>query len=161
MLADMAISSGKLPEISGEKAHLVCAIDYQQLYDKIAQGIADGLVSLNGLAVSPSTARMIACDAGIIPAVLGSNSEVLDLGRKTPTWSTAQRRALNLESPGCGWTRCQNSAGHAHHIDFYSHGGHTKTKRGVNLCFYHHYLVHHSNWTINKDHHGKIHVRRT
>ena len=32
----------------------------------------------------PAQARRLACEAGIIPAVLGGKSQVLDLGRKTP-----------------------------------------------------------------------------
>ena len=32
--------------------------------------------------ISAGTARRLACEAGIIPAVLGGKSQVLDLGRK-------------------------------------------------------------------------------
>jgi hypothetical protein len=55
---------------------------------------------------------MIACDAGIIPAVLGGHGEVLGLGRRTPTWSPAQRRALRIEDGGCRWPARYGSGGH-------------------------------------------------
>jgi hypothetical protein len=161
-LADQALNAGALPEIGGEKPHLVCTLSWEQLRAEIDAEIDAGRVTLNGLEVSPATARMIACDAGIIPAVLGAHGEVLDLGRKTPAWSVAQRRALNLESPGCGWPGCQTGLEHcqAHHIHHRAHGGPTNLTNGINLCWYHHWLIHHSNWQINKQH-GKIQVWRT
>jgi Domain of unknown function DUF222. len=36
---------------------------------------------LTGQLLSPETIRRIACDATIIPVVLGTDSEVLDVGR--------------------------------------------------------------------------------
>jgi hypothetical protein len=161
-LANSALTAGRLPEIGGEKPHLVCTLSWQQLRADIDTAADAGWASLNGLEVSPATARMIACDAGIIPAVLGANGEVLDLGRKTPIWSAAQRRALNLESPGCGWPGCQTGLNHcqAHHITHLSHGGPTDITNGINLCWFHHWLIHHTNWKISKQH-GKIRVWRT
>jgi hypothetical protein len=104
---------------------------------------------------------MLACDAGIIPAVLGAASEVLDLGQKTPTWTTGQRRALKLESGGgCGAPRCRGSADHAHHIHYRSRGGATSVTNGVYLCWFHHWLVHHTNWQITKNPDGTIRLWR-
>ena len=45
----------------------------------------------------PSLARKLACEAGIIPAVLGGKSQVLDLGRKRRFHSEAQRIAKTIE----------------------------------------------------------------
>ncbi|HTR71610.1 MAG TPA: DUF222 domain-containing protein [Mycobacteriales bacterium] len=121
--------------------------------------------SINGEPVSAATIRMLACDAGIIPAVLGSQGEVLDLGRKTSTWSVAQRRALKIESGGhCGWHRCHAPVGHAqaHHIEWWARDhGRTSIRNGVYLCHFHHRLIHTGKWQIAKDQHGKIRVWRT
>jgi hypothetical protein len=53
--------------------------------------------------IPPWLARRLACDCGIIPAVLGSANEPLDLGRKTRTVPTALRRALILRDRGCAF----------------------------------------------------------
>jgi hypothetical protein len=56
--------------------------------------------------LSAGAARRIACDAGIIPAVLGGPSEVLDWGRARRTATGAQRRALALRDRGCTFPGC-------------------------------------------------------
>jgi hypothetical protein len=61
---------------------------------------------------TPETMRRITCDAGIIPMVLGTDSEPLDVGRKTRTIPAALRRALEQRDKGCTWGR---DAGHPCH----------------------------------------------
>jgi Domain of unknown function (DUF222) len=161
-LAETAMTTGTLPEHGGEKPHVVLTIPYPTLAADLDAANA-GTATMNGLEISPRTARMIACDAGIIPAVLGSNSEVLDLGRKQPTWSLPQRRALRIEDRGCRFTGCRASLDRCriHHIHHWARGGPTTTRNGVHLCRFHHWLIHHHNWQITKNHHGHVTVRRT
>ena len=51
-------------------------MDYQDLKGRTGAG-----TTLTGDLLAPETVRRMACDASIIPAVLGTKSEVLDLGR--------------------------------------------------------------------------------
>ena len=167
-LAEHAMAAGGLPEQGGEKPQVIVTIGWDALKADLDAALDDpgllpaAVVTMNGIDITPKTARMIACDAGIIPAVLGGEGEVLDLGRKTPTWSPAQRRALRLEDKGCRWPGCQAPLERCriHHCIFWSRGGHTKTKVGVHVCGFHHWLVHHTNWRISKDEHGRIRVWR-
>jgi hypothetical protein len=160
-IALQALNSGRLPTVGGEKPHLIATLPYDTL--KAQLETTAGQAMLNGLPISPATARMLACDAGIIPAVLGSHGEVLDLGRKTPVWSLPQRRALQLEDGGCRFPGCHVTLDHcqAHHDIHWAHGGRTDKTNGIHLCLYHHWLVHHTNWRIHKDHHNQIRVWRT
>jgi hypothetical protein len=107
---------------------------------------------------------MLACDAGIIPAVLGGASEVLDLGRKQRTWTTAQRRAARLRDGGCTWPRCQATLESCdlHHEQYWARD-HGKTDLGnsLHICHFHHWLVHHTPWTIKRNHAAQIEVSRT
>jgi hypothetical protein len=161
-LALQALNTGTLPAVGGEKPHLIATIPYDQLTAKL-HAAGEGQATLNGLPISPATARMLACDAGIIPAILGSHSEVLDLGRKTPLWSLPQRRALQLEDTGCRFPACQVGLAHcqAHHEIHWAHGGRTDTTNGIHLCLYHHWLIHHTNWRIHKTRNNQIRVWRT
>jgi hypothetical protein len=62
--------------------------------------------------------RRWACDAEIVPVVLGSKSEPLDVGRLSRTVTDAIRRALNLRDGGCAFPGCSRRPRrcHAHHI---------------------------------------------
>ena len=48
----------------------------------------------DGIPLTPAAVRRLACDAGIIPPVIGGGGQILDQGRRTRTVSFAQRRAL-------------------------------------------------------------------
>lgn len=100
--------------------------------------------------VAAATMRKIACDADIIPALLGTHGELLDLGRKTRLFTPAQRTALTARDQGCAFPNCTIPAPwcEAHHITYWSHGGPTNTDNGVLLCSGHHHLIHKEQWTI-------------
>jgi len=104
--------------------------------------------------VAATTLRKIACDADIIPALLGTHSEILDLGRKTRLFTPTQRTALTARDQGCAFPNCTIPAPwcEAHHITYWSHHGPTTTNNGVLLCSHHHHLIHKENWTITTTH---------
>ena len=80
-----------------------------------------------GEPISPGQARRLACDAGIIPAVLGGKSQVLDLGRKNRFGSQAQRILKTIEQGGCEAEGCDAPPGmcHLHHHKRWADGGET------------------------------------
>lgn len=86
----------------------------------------------------------MACEAGIIPMVLGSQGEVLDLGHPTRLFARAQRRALWHRDGGCTFRDCTIPAQwcEAHHVDWWSRGGPTDLANGALLCPRHHTHVH-------------------
>jgi hypothetical protein len=104
--------------------------------------------------VAAATLRKIACDADIIPALLGSRGEILDLGRKTRLFTPAQRTALTARDQGCAFPKCTIPAPwcEAHHITYWSHGGPTTTNNGVLLCSHHHHIIHKEQWKITTTH---------
>src|SRR6478752_3533287 len=67
----------KLPTTGSLNATLVVMIDEDSLMGRVEKA---GLLD-TGERISPALARRLACEAGMIPAVLGGRSEVLDLGR--------------------------------------------------------------------------------
>ena len=70
-------------------------MDYTDLVDRTGAG-----TTLTGELLAPETVRKVACDAAIIPVVLGSRSEVLDLGRTTRLVTPKQLQALVAPGPG-------------------------------------------------------------
>jgi len=106
---------------------------------------------------------MLACDANIIPIVLGSKGDILDIGRTSRIWTYAIRKALQLEDKGCGWPGCKMPlwACRIHHIKWWFFGGETTKANGVHLCGFHHWLVHNRDWKLWRNNDGRIEVART
>lgn len=100
--------------------------------------------------VAAATLRKIACDADIIPALLGTHGEILDLGRKTRLFTPAQRLALTARDQGCTFPNCTIPAPwcEAHDITYWSQDGPTNLDNGALLCTHHHHLIHKEQWTI-------------
>jgi len=123
----------------GEKPHVTVTVDYEMLKGKLEQ-----LPEIDGSAVNPGSVRRITCDAAIIPMVLGSDSEVLDVGRKTRTIPPAVRRALDHRDGGCTWKGCTAPASwtDAHHIIHWADGGETSVDNLKLLCRRHHTATH-------------------
>jgi Domain of unknown function (DUF222) len=67
-----------------------------------------GVASIEGCGqpISATTARLLAADAHLIPAVLGGNGEILDLGRSRRLFTRAQRLALTERDGGCAFPTC-------------------------------------------------------
>jgi hypothetical protein len=102
-----------------------------------------------GVAITAEAARRIACDAAVIPIVLGSASEPLDIGRATRTIPTGIRRAVVARDIGCIHPGCSAPAAwcQAHHVQHWADGGPTALHNLVLLC-HHHWIVHHDDWQI-------------
>ncbi|WP_313902492.1 DUF222 domain-containing protein [Arthrobacter sp. KBS0703] len=101
--------------------------------------------------VTPATIRKIACDADIIPILLGSEGRILDIGRTTRIFPPHIRKAITARDQGCTFPNCTIPAPwcEAHHTTYWSHGGPTNTDNGTLLCTHHHHLIHKEQWTIH------------
>ncbi|TPG19159.1 HNH endonuclease signature motif containing protein [Pedococcus bigeumensis] len=97
-----------------------------------------------GTLIGPETARRIACDAGIVPVVLGKDGQVLDLGRRFRLFTSAQLRALWLRDGGCTFPNCTVPASwcDGHHLRHWVDGGATDLGNAALLCGRHHTIVH-------------------
>jgi hypothetical protein len=88
---------------------------------------------------------MLACDCSITRIILGSDSEVLDVGRKTRVWTPAQRRAIIARDRHCQAEGCDRDPRWCdiHHIDHWADHGETNITKGILLCRWHHTKEHH------------------
>jgi 5-methylcytosine-specific restriction protein A len=99
---------------------------------------------------SPTQLRMLACDWGVVPAVLGSTGEPLDIGRLTRTIPTGLRRAVAIRDHGCAYPGCHRPPAwcDVHHALEWENGGDTALHNCVMLCRHHHRIVHSAGWTV-------------
>jgi hypothetical protein len=140
----------------GARANITVTIDLQDLKSAAADAIGD-VVYGDGL--SAATIRRLACDAKIIPLVLGSKSEPLDVGRAQRLVTGAMRRALNARDRGCVVCGAPPVQCDAHHLQSWIDGGATAVSNLALLCRRHHVDLHDGEWTITITD-GQVHVAR-
>lgn len=148
-LATHYLAHADLPAVNGERPRVVVTIDY----DSLVAELRDTAGSLpSGATISPATARRLACDAGIIPAVLGSDGEVLDIGKTNRCFHHAVRRAAWIEQHGkCAYPGCRRPPVNCHHITWWTHGGLSTLDNAAWLCAFHHWLVHEGGWQLRRE----------
>ncbi len=97
-----------------------------------------------GQTITADQARRLACTATLIPAILDTNSQILDLGRSTRLFTPAQRKALLLRDRACRAEGCTipGTWTEAHHLQPWTHGGPTTLDNGILLCRHHHQRIH-------------------
>ena len=101
-----------------------------------------------GPALAPETARRLGCDAAVV-RIVERDGRPLTVGRRTRTISPALRRALRSRDAGCRFPGCTHERFlHAHHIQHWSRGGATTLENLVQLCSYHHRLVHEGGFRV-------------
>lgn len=66
-LATLAMNRGQLPDTAGEPTQITVLVPLVDLERELGLG-ETGEATLDGTPITPNTARMLACDAGIIPA---------------------------------------------------------------------------------------------
>ncbi|GAA1055040.1 HNH endonuclease [Agromyces luteolus] len=128
------------------KTTVIVRVDLDTLVDGIGHARIDGLEQ----PISAGTARRMAADAELIPAVLGGDSLPLDLGRAARLFTKAQRLALGERDGGCA--SCGQNIGYveAHHIDWWERDtGPTDLANGVLLCSFCHHMIHRDGWHIH------------
>jgi hypothetical protein len=114
-----------------------------------------------GEKISPGMARRLACEAGIIPVVLGGDSQPLDVGRKSRFYTEAQRIAMLVRDRRCRAEGCDRVTGlHAHHKTRWADGGNTDLKDGVSLCHWHHNRAHDNNYRTTYHPNGNVTFHR-
>ena len=93
---------------------------------------------------------MLACDAAVVPIVLGGNSQPLDVGRATRTIPDGLRRAVAARAGGCEYPGCGRPPSwcEVHHVISWQDGGPTAIHNCVMVCRVHHRLLHHSEWIV-------------
>jgi hypothetical protein len=112
--------------------------------DQLQQACRGAGLTLGGAPLSIGTVRRLACDAQVIPAVLGSRGEVLEQGRAERLFNRAQIRHLWLRDRHCTFPGCTKPATwcDAHHLVHWADGGPSDTDNGALLCQRHHTVVH-------------------
>ncbi len=131
-------SPGAAPTTS--KAKVIITLSWEQLVGQL-RGLGS---TLTGEQLTVHNIRRLACEADLLPMVLGTDGEVLDLGHQARLASAAQKLVLWREQKKCTYQGCSMPAQwcDAHHAVWWSRGGPTDQDNLYLLCGYHHARVH-------------------
>jgi 5-methylcytosine-specific restriction protein A len=141
-----ALGYDDIGEVNGERPHLVVTIKLEDLENR-----ARGALLHTGGSLTPAQLRRLACDADLIPVVLGERGEPLDIGRADRRIPLRTRRAVAARDGGCAHPGCDRPPSwcEVHHVIEWQHGGRTDVDNLVMLCCAHHDQVHSTEWTID------------
>ncbi|MBM7517934.1 HNH endonuclease signature motif containing protein [Nocardioides nitrophenolicus] len=146
--------TGNLPRDHGAQPRVVVLIDHDSLRQQVIDtGLARNGQTPSGTRLSATAVRRMACDAEIIPAVLGTHSQVLDVGRAQRLVTPALWTALVIRDRHCAFPGCTRMplACDAHHITHWAEQGTTSLDNLVMLCRHHHTLTHQTPWVVHID----------
>jgi len=131
-------AGGQAPATS--KAQVVVLIGLEQLTD----AVRGSGTTLTGEVLSPQAVRKLACDASIIPMILGSQGQPLDVGRTKRLVTPSLLAALWVRDKACTFPGCGRPPNwcDAHHIIHWADGGPTALTNMTLLCAHHHTYVH-------------------
>jgi len=137
------IDPAALPRHGGDATTINVVISLEELRKDLGTATL-GYDETNGTTITAAEARRMACNATIIPWVLGGDSEVLDAGRGSRFFQPVQRKAMRLQQKCCQAEGCDMPPEwcDAHHLEPWAAGGKTNLKDGALLCPHHHRLAH-------------------
>ncbi|WP_435771854.1 DUF222 domain-containing protein [Nocardioides sp. SYSU DS0651] len=146
-----------LPQHGGTPVSIVVTVAEADLRRSTGAGTLDTADRLSVTGV-----RQLARTQGLLPAVLGGDGEVLDLGRSRRLFQPAQRRAHLLHHQTCQEESCDVPAAwtEAHHKRPWAEGGRTDLADLAFLCFLHHHRAHDPKWSVEWSSSGAARFRR-
>lgn len=138
-----AVEAASRVSVAASGAVLHVTLTLEDLLARLGAGEVIGS-SATGALLAPGVVRALACDADVVPHVLGADGAVLDVGRAERRFTSAQRHALWLRDRHCTYPGCEVPATwcRAHHIVHWADGGQSDLANGALLCQRHHSLVH-------------------
>ncbi len=146
LMAESLLANGAGSRSAGERNSIVVHVDAEVLANPDAAGRSE---LENGPQLAGESTRRLACDAGIVRIVEDGAGMPLDIGRKTRSIPPAIHRALKARDRGCRFPGCTaRQFVEGHHVKHWARGGETSLENLVQLCYFHHRLVHEGGYGV-------------
>jgi hypothetical protein len=164
-----AIDPRRLPLHGGDATLIQVAIDHEGLKADLATADVLTAAAIAGPDAEGTSDRLtagevrrLACNAQLLPVVLGGDSEILDQGRARRLFTPAQRRALLRRDRRCRAEGCDipGTWAEAHHWIPWEHLGNTDLADGVLLCSHHHHRAHDDQYEPERLPNGDVRFHR-
>lgn len=143
-------TSGEGPANGGDRPRVNLLLDLRTL----TEGLKPAVLLDSGEQISAELARVLACDADILPIVCNGASQPLDVGRQQRMFTGALRSALAVRDRGCAFPGCDRPPRDCdgHHLVPWWENGPTSIANGALLCRFHHNQVEPKNRTFIQEH---------
>ena len=152
-LAETYLSHGAKTSTTAERYQVVIHVSAETLED----GSGEICELEHGPNVSAETSRRISCDSSVVKLFEDETGEPINIGRKSRVIPSAMRRILKARDKGCRFPGCTHQYYiDRHHIKHWAEGGETSIDNLVQLCRYHHRLVHEGGFGCEKTANGRI-----
>jgi uncharacterized protein DUF222 len=148
-LARRQLDGGQLPEVGGQKPHLMVTVDMPTLTKEPRSRAAE----LEWAQPIPAeTARRLACDCTITPILCGAESHQVEVVSSRRVIPPAMKRALIARDRHCRFPGCDMPPAwtDGHHIKHWADGGPTELWNLLLFCRRHHRFFHEGGWTLEK-----------
>jgi hypothetical protein len=130
------------------------SIDADVLVDDDPNGICE---LDDGPALPIETVRRLFCDASTVAIIRRANGAPLAVSPRSQTLPRAARRAVKSRDRGCRFPGCgERTFTQIHHIHHQSRGGSHHVVNIIELCWFHHRLVHEGGWTLRFLEHDEV-----
>jgi Domain of unknown function (DUF222)/HNH endonuclease len=157
-MARATLAADQAARPGGDPVEMVVHVDVGSLTGERFQ--TRGEVGEDGVPLAPETLRRLGCDAAVV-SIVERDGRPLSVGRRTRTIPPALRRALRTRDHGCRFPGCTHKRFlHAHHITHWARGGATSLDNLVQLCSYHHRLVHEGGFSVSRVGPDRLRFRR-
>jgi hypothetical protein len=153
----VALCSGESPRsdesaVGPVRAEIVVHAQLEDLLDSEANAYVE-----EGPTIPTAAVRRLLCGSSVKTVIESFDGTIAGVGQRIREPSPALMRQLRHRDqecafPGCGARRFT----HAHHIDWWSHGGRTDLDNLVLICGHHHRLVHEHGWRVERDPGGDL-----
>ena len=150
------IPTDGLPTSGGTPIRIVVTIEESKLRSRVAAATL-----ATGERLSAGQLRRLAANHDIIPAVLGSDSVPVDLGRTQRLFSKAQRDALAVMDGGCTAPGCDRPPSwcEVQHTQPWATGGNTNLNQATLHCSACHHQADQEHWKYKRIK-GRMHINR-
>jgi 5-methylcytosine-specific restriction endonuclease McrA len=154
LMAESFLAHGSAARTGGDRYQVVVNVDEDVLTDDAP----DGMCELDGgPRLAPETVRRLGCDASTVVLVRRKDGTLLTATNKTQAIPRRVRRMLRARDQGCRFPGCgQRAFVDAHHIHHRARGGSNELDNLVELCWFHHRLVHEGGWKLRFDDGGGV-----
>lgn len=149
MMAESLVAGRTDARTGGDRYQININVDADVITHNSEHGVAeiDG-----GPALAPETVRRLGCDASVVLMLRNDTGAPINVSSKSRTIPPALRRAVHARDQGCRFPGCGSRRFiDVHHVRHRAHGGTNTLDNVVELCWFHHRLVHEGGWGLRFD----------
>ena len=150
-MIELIRSGHAAPDGTRAPAEVLVLIDYQTLLGQLS--LAGRCELGDGTPLPASEVRRLACEARIIPVLMGGGSLPLDVGRSRRLATGAERAGARAVHDTCCIDGCDTTFDYCelHHIRWWGNGGRSDLANLAPVCSKHHHLIHDHGWELRLD----------